>query len=117
MNFTVELDSIELNFVSLAATTKGSGSLSAYLKAAAIVASELVLVDRLEQLRPLAESLPDAKASAETLEAALQRAWAIGLPEISLESNTTFNDADELISRLKDLLTDLQTFLRRHQED
>lgn len=117
MNFTVELNQVELNFVNLAAATKGSSSLTTYLKAAAIAASELVLVDRLEQLRPLAESLPDAKASAEMLEDALQRAWAIGLPEISLESDTAFNDADEAISRLKDLLTDLQAFLRRHQED
>ncbi|MBD2092063.1 hypothetical protein H6F67_19630 [Microcoleus sp. FACHB-1515] len=117
MELKFELNPVELNFVSLAAATKGINSLAAYMKAATIAASELVLVDRLEQLRPLAESLPDAKASAETLEAALQRVWAIGLPEISLESDTAFDDTDELISRLKDLLTDLQAFLRQHQEE
>ena len=63
MEITIELDSIELDFVTTAATTYGSSGLASYLKTAAIATSEVVIIQRMEQLRPLVDTLPDAKAS------------------------------------------------------
>ena len=54
---------IELDFVTTAATTYGSSRLASYLKTAAIATSEVVIIQRMEQLRPLVDTLPDAKAS------------------------------------------------------
>lgn len=114
MELPIELDTIELNFITTAAATFGSGGLPDYVKAVTIAASEIVIINRIEQLRPLAEGLPDAKASLETLTCALETAWAIGLPEVSLQVGEDLTDVDELIARLRDLLTDLQVFLRRY---
>ncbi|MBD2092510.1 hypothetical protein H6F67_21920 [Microcoleus sp. FACHB-1515] len=114
MELQIKLDSIELDFVTTAAATFGTNGLSDYAKAVTIAASEIVIVNRIDQLRPLAESLPDAKASLETLTRALETAWAIGLPEVNLQVGEDLTDVDELIARLRDLLSDLQAFLRRH---
>lgn len=114
MELQIELDSIELDFVTTAATTLGTNGLADYAKAVTIAASEIVIVNRIDQLRPLAESLPDAKASLETLTRALEMAWAIGLPEVNLQIGEELTDVDEMIARLRDLLSDLQALLRRH---
>ena len=44
---------------------------------------------------------------------ALETAYAIGLPKMSLSLEAELDDVDAIIDRLRDLLTDLQAFLRR----
>lgn len=114
MELQIELDSIELDFVTTAAATLGTNGLSDYAKAVTIAASEIVIMNRIEQLQPLAKSWPDAKASLETLTRVLETAWAIGLPEVNLQVGEDLTDVDEVIARLRDLLSDLQAFLKRH---
>lgn len=109
----ISFDDQEVSFVRTAASLWSTDSLQEYSKAAALAAAELVIIQQIEQLKPLAESLPEAKGSLETLTDQLERMYSIGLPTLSIQETPT--DAEELISILRDVLSDLQAFLRRHQ--
>lgn len=113
MDVWISFDDQEVSFVTTAASLWSSGSLQEYSKAAALAAAELVIIQQIEHLKPLAESLPAAKGNLEALTNQLERMYAIGLPTLSIQETPT--DAEELIAILRDVLADLQAYLKRHQ--
>lgn len=111
MNLTIVLEPHEQTFLETAADTMGDASLAEFAKKAVLAATELLLIRRIEDLRPVADSLPAAKTTLESLIASLEAMYAIGLPTLDLEEVP--RDVDEIIALLQDTLNDLRSFLRR----
>lgn len=110
MEVTITLEPYELEFIRVAQENQ---DLPDYARDALLAVSERFVLNRIEALRPMAASIPGAKATLDTLVAQLEVMYTVGLPSLPLDEPP--KDADTIIAILQDTLNDLQAFLRRHQ--